>query len=76
MQYLLVGLALSVFFLLPLSLSEHLVFEAAYAAASFACAVLLGFYASSTLGRRAAGLMFGAGIAMLYGLLYVLLQME
>jgi inner membrane protein len=75
-QYLLVGLALSVFFLLLLSLSEHLVFETAYAAASLACAALLGFYASSMLGRKVAGLMFGTGIAMLYGLLYVLLQME
>jgi inner membrane protein len=75
-QYLLVGLALSLFFLLLLSLSEHLPFEQAYAAASTACAVLLGTYAASMLGRRVAGALFGLGIALLYGLLYVLLQME
>ncbi|MBW8759505.1 MAG: cell envelope integrity protein CreD [Burkholderiales bacterium] len=75
-QYLLVGLALSLFFLLLLSLSEHLAFEQAYAAASTACAVLLGVYASSMLGRRLAGLSFGLGIALLYGLLYALLQLE
>ncbi len=75
-QYLLVGMALSVFFLLLLSLSEHLVFELAYAIAAAACAVLLGFYASAMLGRRLAGAAFGAGIAVLYGLLYALLQME
>jgi inner membrane protein len=75
-QYLLVGLALSLFFLLLLSLSEHLPFEQAYAAASSACAVLLGTYAASMLGRRVAGALFGLGIALLYGLLYVLLQME
>ena len=75
-QYLLVGLALSLFFLLLLSLSEHLVFEQAYAAAASACAVLLAAYASSMLGRALAGLLFGAGIALLYGLLYALLQME
>ena len=75
-QYLLVGLALSLFFLLLLSLSEHLVFEQAYAAAASACAVLLAAYASSMLGRVLAGLLFGAGIALLYGLLYALLQME
>ena len=75
-QYLLVGLALSLFFLLLLSLSEHLVFEQAYAAAASACALLLGAYASSMLGRVLAGLLFGAGIALLYGLLYALLQME
>lgn len=75
-QYLLVGLALSLFFLLLLSLSEHLPFERAYSAAASACAVLLGVYATSMLGRKLAGLMFGIGIAFLYGLLYALLQME
>jgi inner membrane protein len=75
-QYALVGLALSLFFLLLLSLSEHLPFERAYAAAAAACALLLGVYATSMLGRKLAGLMFGLGIALLYGLLYALLQME
>ncbi len=75
-QYLLVGMALSVFFLLLMSLSEHLVFEIAYAIAAAACALLLGFYAASMLGRRLAGAAFGAGIALLYGLLYALLQLE
>ncbi|MCK9688823.1 cell envelope integrity protein CreD [Scleromatobacter humisilvae] len=75
-QYALVGLALSLFFLLLLSLSEHLPFEQAYAAAALACALLLGAYATSMLGRRLAGLLFGIGIALLYGLLYALLQME
>ena len=75
-QYLLVGLALSLFFLLLLSLSEHLPFERAYAAAASACAALLGFYASSMLGRLLSGVLFGLGIALLDGLLYVLLQME
>jgi inner membrane protein len=75
-QYLLVGLALSLFFLLLLSLSEQMAFETAYAAAATACAMLLGFYASSMLGRLLSGVLFGLGIALLYGLLYVLLQME
>jgi inner membrane protein len=75
-QYLLVGLALSLFFLLLLSLSEHLPFERAYAAAAGACALLLGVYATSMLGRALAGSLFGVGIAGLYGLLYALLQME
>jgi len=75
-QYLLVGLALALFFLLLLSLSEHLPFVQAYAAAACACALLLGVYATSMLGRRLAGLFFGLAIALLYGLLYVLLQME
>ncbi|NRF69274.1 cell envelope integrity protein CreD [Aquincola sp. S2] len=75
-QYLLVGLVLSLFFLLLLSLSEHLPFAAAYAAAATACALLLGYYAVHMLGRWIAGAAFGASIAALYGLLYALLQME
>ena len=75
-QYLLVGLALSLFFLLLLSLSEHWPFAGAYLAAAGACALLLGYYAAHMLGRASAGAAFGASIAGLYGLLYALLQME
>jgi inner membrane protein len=75
-QYLLVGLALSLFFLLLLSLSEHWPFAFAYLGAAAACALLLGYYAAHMLGRAVAGVAFGASIAGLYGLLYALLQME
>ena len=75
-QYLLVGSALCSFFLLLVSLSEHLPFGASYAAAATACVLLLGYYASHMLGSLARGIPLGAGVALLYGLLYVLLQLE
>ncbi len=75
-QYLLVGSALCSFFLLLLSLSEHLPFGTAYALAASACVLLLGYYASHILGNVRRGLPFGAGMALLYSLLYVLLQLE
>jgi len=75
-QYLLVGSALCSFFLLLVSLSEHLPFGAAYAIAAAACVALLAYYASHMLGSMRRGLPLGAGIALLYGLLYVLLQLE
>lgn len=75
-QYLLVGSALTVFFLLLISLTEHIAFEWAYLAASAACTLLLGFYGAYVLGGRRAGAVFGAGIGVLYGALYLLLQME
>lgn len=75
-QYTLVGLALALFYLLLLSLSEHIAFGAAYAAASAGCVLLLGFYARHMLGGWRAGAAFGAGIAVLYGALWTLLQME
>jgi len=76
LQYLLVGSALTVFFLLLVSLSEHLPFVWAYAAASLACTALLAFYATHILGGVQAGSRFGALVAVLYGALYLLLQLE
>jgi inner membrane protein len=76
MQYLLVGAALSVFFLLLVSLSEHIGFDFAYLAASAATTLLLTYYAVHILRGLRAGLGFGAMIALLYGLLFMLLQLE
>ena len=75
-QYLLVGCALAVFFLLLVSLGEHLAFGWAYLAAAAGCTLLLAFYGSSVLGSARRGAGFGAAIALLYGALYLLLQME
>ena len=75
-QYLLVGCALAVFFLLLVSLGEHLPFAQSYLGASAACTALLAFYGSFVLRGARAGLVFGAAIAALYGVLYALLQLE
>ena len=75
-QYLLVGAALAVFFLLLVSLGEHLPFAVSYLAASSACTALLAFYGSFVLRGARAGLVFGAAIGALYGVLYALLQLE
>lgn len=75
-QYLLVGFALSVFYLLLLSLAEHIGFGLSYLLASAGTVGLIGGYSGSVLGsaRRAAGI--GAGLSGLYAYLYVLLQLE
>lgn len=75
-QYLLVGAALVMFFLLLVSLSEHLAFSVAYAIASTACTVLLALYGRFVLGGLRSGLAFGGAIAALYGALFLLLQLE
>ena len=75
-QYLLVGSALCSFFLLLISLSEHIGFDRAYAVAAGACVLLLGYYASFILGSLRRGLPFAGLIALMYGLLFVLLQLE
>lgn len=75
-QYGLVGLALAIFFLLLVSLSEHLAFDAAYLIAATACIGLIGIYLSAVLRSRLRGTGFAAALAVLYAALYGLLASE
>jgi inner membrane protein len=75
-QYLLVGLALAIFFLLLLSLSEHIPFLAAYLVASIACIGLLGVYLSAVLKSKSRGAGFAGMLTLLYAALYGLLVSE
>lgn len=75
-QYLLVGLALAIFFLLLLSLSEHIAFGWAYLVASLGCIGLLGVYVASVLRSPLRGAGFAAMLGLLYAALYGLLLSE
>lgn len=75
-QYLMLGGALCLFFLLELSLSEHLGFPVAYAIASAAVVGMVGAYGMVVLHRVARALFIGVGTALLYGYLYFLLMNE
>lgn len=75
-QYGFVGLAQAIFFLLLLSLSEHVGFGTSYAVASMATIGLIVFYVCHILHGLKRGLSFGALLSLLYGVLYVLLQSE
>lgn len=75
-QYALVGLALAIFFLLLLSLSEHIDFGLAYLVASIGCIGLIGVYVSNVLRSGLRGLGFAGMLALLYAALYGLLVSE
>jgi len=75
-QYALVGVALAFFYLLLLSLSEHIGFALAYLLSASGCVLLIGFYVCHVLRSVRHGLSFSAGLAALYGLLYGLLSAE
>lgn len=75
-QYLLVGMALAIFFLLLVALSEHFAFGWSYLAAALACIGLIAFYLSAVLRSALRGLGFGAMLALLYAALYGLLLSE
>ncbi len=75
-QYLLIGAAMCLFYLLELALAEHLGFPAAYGLASALVVGLVFFYASFALASRRRAVAAAGVLAGLYGCLYALLQIE
>jgi inner membrane protein len=74
-QYLLLGAALCVFYLLELSLSEHIPFGVAYGIASSAILAMIAAY-SRVIVAGAYRLVVPAGVGLLYSYLFVLLTNE
>ena len=76
MQYLMIGAALVLFFLLLLSMAEHMAFVWAYLLASLSCIGLLGHYLRHVLGGWRPGLAMSGLLVALYGVLYGILVSE
>lgn len=72
-QYLLVGAGMCLFFLLELSLAEHLGFLWAYLIAAASIVLLISLYCMSILKTPRRSLLMGGFISLLYGYLYTLL---
>ncbi len=75
-QYLLIGLAMILFYALLLSISEQAGFPFAYGASSLAIVVMIGAYAKAVFGKLKPSLSIGAIVAALYGYLYILLRLD
>lgn len=75
-QYLLVGFALCMFYLLLISLSEHMSFDIAYLISSLSIVALTTFYTRGVSGRGSLASFMGLVVAGLYGFLYVMLRLE
>ncbi len=75
-QYILVGLAQCVFYLLLLSLTELIGFTLAFIIAAAATVGLLAYYAGASFKSRAVGVRAFAALAVLYGAMYVLMTLE
>lgn len=75
-QYLLVGMAIAIFFLLLVSLSEHIAFGLSYLLATCACIGLIGVYLAAVLRSGLRGFGFAAMLGLLYAALYGLLLSE
>ncbi len=75
-QYGLAGCALAMFYLLLLSLSEHLPFIWAYLIANLGCCSLLGMYLSTAMQSPLKGWGYAASVSLLYWMLYAILRSE
>ncbi|WP_462156854.1 cell envelope integrity protein CreD [Pseudoalteromonas sp. GB56] len=75
-QYGFVGLAIAVFYLLLVSLSEHFGFNLAYAVSALASGLLLSIYVAGMLRSTKQGGLFFIGISVLYCVLFSLLSAE
>ncbi len=76
MQYLLVGAGMCLFYLLELSLAEHVGFVLAYAIASAAIVILVTSYSASVLNSTKRAMIIAVVVTLLYLYLYVLLMVE
>ncbi len=75
-QYLLVGFALILFFTLLLSISEHVGFNKAYLISAFATLALIAIYVRSVLGSFKLTAITSSILIILYGFIFVTLQLQ
>jgi inner membrane protein len=75
-QYVLIGLAQSVFYLLLLSLAERVGFDTGFLVAAAATVVLISVYAFWVFATPARGLQALVAFSVLYALIYVLMRLE
>ena len=74
-QYTLVGLALSLFYILLLSISEHFDFNLAYLASSLGIIAMVGLYSFSVFKKPIYAFLLILILSAVYGFLFVLLQL-
>ena len=75
-QYVLVGLALVIFYTLLLAISEYILFDYAYLIAASATILLISFYAKSHFNSWKTGSIFFLLLSCLYAFIFVLIRLE
>ena len=75
-QYLMIGIALLMFYTLLVSISEQSNFLKAYVIASISVIGLITFYAKSILKSFRFMLLVGASLSILYAFIFVIIQLE
>jgi len=75
-QYILIGVALIVYYTLLLSLSEHVGYNLAYAIASVATTLLVSIYASTFLKQKQITFLFSGLMTFFYVFIFVIIQAQ
>ena len=75
LQYILVGLALCLFYILLVSISEHWSFDAAYLISSILIVSMITLYSIPIFRKRSASAVLSMILVGLYGFLFVIIQM-
>jgi len=75
-QYILIGIALVIFFTLLLAVSEYVVFDIAYLIASFVTVAMISLYAKSHFKKWKVAVIFGLITGLLYTFIFVLIRLE
>ncbi len=75
-QYIMVGFALTLFYFLLLSITEHIGFDIAYLISSIATIGLITIYAANILKYGKSILVLFVALTFLYGYIFVILQLE
>ncbi|WP_046757326.1 cell envelope integrity protein CreD [Kordia jejudonensis] len=75
-QYLMIGIALVMFYTLLISISEHSSFLKAYLIAGIAVIVMITLYSKSILKNWKFPLFIGVSLTALYGFIFVIIQLE
>lgn len=75
-QYILVGVALTVYYTLLLSISEHLGYNIAYGIASAATVLLLALYSITFLRANGLVVLFSSVMSLFYVFIFVIIQAE
>lgn len=75
-QYILIGLALMLFYTLTLSISEHIGFNPAYWVSCISVIGLISFYSSSVLNNKRLSYLLAGSLFMIYGFIFIIIQIE
>lgn len=76
LQYVLIGVATTIYYVLLLSFSEHVGFDLAYLIASLATIILIGVFISALLKNRKSAFLFTCILSIFYGFIYVIIQLQ